>query len=73
VISRGKLQQIGAPLEIYNRPANVFVAGFLGNPSMNLIAATAEAGRGVHPAFSLALDHVRPGRVTVGQRSEDMR
>ena len=73
VLSKGELQQIGPPLEIYNRPANVFVAGFLGNPSMNLVAAQAEAGRVVHPAFSLALDHVAPGKVTVGQRPEDMR
>ena len=33
VMSDGRLQQVGPPLEIYNRPANVFVAGFLGNPA----------------------------------------
>src|SRR5262249_385489 len=53
VMSQGRLQQVGPPLEIYNRPQNVFVAGFVGNPSMNLIAATADPSRIVHPAFSL--------------------
>jgi multiple sugar transport system ATP-binding protein len=73
VLSQGKLQQVGAPLEIYNHPVNVFVAGFLGSPSMNLIAATMDAGRIEHPAFSFALDRVRPGNITIGQRPEDMR
>jgi multiple sugar transport system ATP-binding protein len=73
VMSKGRLQQVGAPLDIYNRPANVFVAGFLGNPSMNLISVNAEAGRLVHAAFSLPADAVRPGRVVVGQRPEDMK
>jgi multiple sugar transport system ATP-binding protein len=73
VLSKGRLQQVGAPLDIYNHPINVFVAGFLGNPPMNLISAVAEAGRVVHPAFSLALDRLPPGPVVVGQRPEDMR
>jgi len=37
VMHRGRLQQIAAPQEIYDRPANTFVAGFIGNPAMNLI------------------------------------
>ncbi len=73
VMSQGRLQQVGQPLEIYNRPQNVFVAGFLGNPSMNLIAVIADPGRIVHPAFSLAVDHAGRGKVTLGQRPEDMR
>ena len=73
VMSQGRLQQVGQPLEIYNRPKNVFVAGFLGNPSMNLIAAIADPGRIVHPAFSLAVDQAGRGKVTLGQRPEDMR
>ena len=36
MMNEGMLQQVGAPAEIYNRPANIFVAGFIGNPSMNL-------------------------------------
>ena len=36
VLNLGKLQQVGAPTELYDRPANVFVAGFIGSPSMNI-------------------------------------
>ena len=38
VLERGVVQQIDAPMRIYERPANLFVAGFLGNPAMNLLA-----------------------------------
>ena len=37
VMNKGLIQQIGTPTEIYDRPANLFVAGFIGNPAMNLI------------------------------------
>ena len=37
VMEEGRIQQIGTPMEIYNSPANLFVAGFIGNPSMNLL------------------------------------
>ena len=37
VINQGKVEQIGAPLEIYERPCNLFVAGFIGSPAMNFI------------------------------------
>lgn len=37
VLSGGRIEQVGAPLELYDRPANQFVAGFIGSPSMNFI------------------------------------
>lgn len=37
VLDEGRIQQVGTPMEIYNRPANRFVAGFIGSPSMNLL------------------------------------
>jgi multiple sugar transport system ATP-binding protein len=37
VMNAGRVEQVGAPLELYDRPANLFVAGFLGSPSMNFI------------------------------------
>ena len=37
VLEAGRIQQLGTPAEIYNHPANLFVAGFIGNPSMNCI------------------------------------
>ncbi|MCA0050122.1 ABC transporter ATP-binding protein [Mesorhizobium sp. B283B1A] len=38
VMDRGRIQQVGAPLELYDRPANKFVAGFLGSPSMSFVS-----------------------------------
>ncbi len=37
VMSDGIVQQVGSPLDLYNRPANRFVAGFIGSPAMNFI------------------------------------
>ncbi|SCB25149.1 ABC transporter ATP-binding protein [Rhizobium multihospitium] len=39
VLNAGAIEQIGSPMELYNRPANVFVAGFIGSPQMNFIPA----------------------------------
>jgi multiple sugar transport system ATP-binding protein len=39
VLNKGRIEQIGSPMELYNRPANLFVAGFIGSPMMNFIAA----------------------------------
>ncbi len=38
VLNAGKIEQVGTPLELYNRPINQFVAGFIGSPRMNFIA-----------------------------------
>ncbi|GGL78029.1 ABC transporter ATP-binding protein [Wenxinia marina] len=43
VMNGGNVEQIGTPLELYDNPANTFVAGFIGSPSMNLIEGTATA------------------------------
>ena len=40
VLRAGRVEQVGAPLDLYNNPANVFVAGFIGSPRMNLLDAT---------------------------------
>ncbi|WP_374626196.1 ABC transporter ATP-binding protein [Devosia sp.] len=42
VLNAGVVQQIGSPLELYHRPANIFVAGFIGSPKMNFLKATIE-------------------------------
>jgi multiple sugar transport system ATP-binding protein len=39
VMNGGRIEQVGAPLELYHRPANLFVAGFIGNPRMNFLSA----------------------------------
>ncbi|MCH4542600.1 ABC transporter ATP-binding protein [Ochrobactrum sp. POC9] len=44
VMNQGKIQQIGAPLDLYDRPANKFVASFIGSPSMSFIPGTVTGG-----------------------------
>jgi multiple sugar transport system ATP-binding protein len=44
VMRGGIVQQVGSPTELYQRPSNLFVAGFIGSPSMNFLAATIEGG-----------------------------
>lgn len=46
VMNERRIQQVGAPMEIYSRPANVFVARFVGSPTMNLVPATLADGHG---------------------------
>jgi multiple sugar transport system ATP-binding protein len=52
VLQGGRVEQIGSPLELYDRPRNIFVAGFLGSPAMNFLEGTLEAGSG--PSLALA-------------------
>jgi multiple sugar transport system ATP-binding protein len=72
VMRAGKVQQIGAPAEVYERPANLFVAGFLGAPSMNFIEGRIDAqGRFVSEALTLDLDAAAHDRdVVLGVRPE---
>ncbi len=44
VMQAGRIEQVGAPLELFDRPANIFVAGFIGSPSMNLLKAKVQNG-----------------------------
>ena len=55
ILNDGRLQQVGAPLECYHEPNNVFVAGFLGEPSMNFYDATLRDGELVTDAFTYPL------------------
>ncbi|HRK96005.1 MAG TPA: sn-glycerol-3-phosphate ABC transporter ATP-binding protein UgpC, partial [Rhodospirillales bacterium] len=83
VMRDGRIEQVGAPLELYRRPRNLFVAGFLGTPKMNVLpAAVAAADAGglvlqVEGGFSLVLPPVRglrPGeRLHLGLRPEHLR
>lgn len=78
VLQKGMVEQVGAPLELYNRPCNAFVAGFIGSPRMNLFK-----GKAVREAGGLAINiggallnipnlpSLRDGdKVTVGIRPE---
>jgi multiple sugar transport system ATP-binding protein len=44
VMNNGNIEQVGAPLELYDRPANLFVAGFIGSPAMNILPGTTGEG-----------------------------
>ena len=46
VMRKGELQQVASPQELYDRPANLFVAGFIGSPSMNFVQGTVEQAEG---------------------------
>jgi multiple sugar transport system ATP-binding protein len=51
VLRAGRIEQVGAPLELYNRPANQFVAGFIGSPQMNFVSVKAGSDGSVAPAL----------------------
>jgi multiple sugar transport system ATP-binding protein len=83
VFNGGRIEQVGTPHELYNRPANLFVAGFLGTPKMNFIPGTVAAlaaGRvGVRVPGGAVIDVAANGgalragdQVTLGIRAEHM-
>ena len=59
VLNQGAVQQRGTPAEIYHQPANVFVAGFVGNPRMNLIDGAVDAGGARFTSHGLSIDFSR--------------
>ncbi|KAB7762875.1 ABC transporter ATP-binding protein [Xanthomonas maliensis] len=63
VLQAGRIEQVGTPLELYERPANVFVAGFIGSPRMNLLQGEVAAR---HGAVTLG---VRPEHIAVHRGS----
>lgn len=74
VLKDGKVMQIGAPMELYHEPANLFVAGFLGAPSMNFLRVEVEAVKGAEARVAnAALDPIKVktrGRdIQVGQQA----
>jgi len=81
VLQGGRVEQVGAPLDLYNRPQNVFVAGFIGSPRMNLVKTVAQDTEGglalVCAGTTLKLPPVAgiaPGdTVTFGIRPEHIR
>ncbi|MDB5377637.1 MAG: glycerol-3-phosphate transporter ATP-binding protein [Rubritepida sp.] len=82
VMNAGRAAQIATPMEIWERPADTYVAGFIGSPSMNLLHATLEAGGGaaILDAGGLRLpfaDGPRAGaagrKLTIGVRPEHLR
>jgi multiple sugar transport system ATP-binding protein len=84
VMKDGEVQQVAPPMEIYNHPANRFVAGFIGNPPMNFFPVTLETSKGrwwmKHPSFALALPETAAAQtapvagkeIVLGVRPEDL-
>jgi multiple sugar transport system ATP-binding protein len=70
VMNHGVIQQLGTPTEIYDRPANTFVASFIGSPAMNLIEG--DIVDGVFRAEGVAVPVQGKGPVTLGFRAEDV-
>ena len=71
VMNQGVVQQLGTPTEIYDRPANTFVASFIGSPAMNLIEG--EITDGTFRATGIAVPATGQGPITLGFRAEDVR
>jgi multiple sugar transport system ATP-binding protein len=60
VLNAGNIEQVGSPLDLYHHPRNLFVAGFIGSPKMNLIDGAEAAKHGAHTIG------IRPEHITVG-------
>jgi multiple sugar transport system ATP-binding protein len=84
VFNGGRIEQVGTPFELYERPANLFVAGFLGSPRMNFLdaslageegeIATVRLAGGAHVEVAAdAADAAVAARVTLGVRPEHLR
>ena len=76
VMNAGRAEQIGTPMEVYENPATIFVAGFIGSPAMNFVSGLAEAGGRIALGAAGVVRTERPrgaGReVTIGVRPEHL-
>jgi multiple sugar transport system ATP-binding protein len=77
VLKDGLLMQVGKPRDLYDQPKNVFVAGFIGSPSMNLftlgqVDGGVSFGDVVYPVSRDVLGQARDGQVVLGVRPEDL-
>jgi multiple sugar transport system ATP-binding protein len=77
VMKLGELQQVDTPLNLYDKPVNLFVAGFIGSPQMNLLEAKAVEGKAAigkyHVPVDPASERKMSGNITVGVRPEAWR
>ena len=77
VMKLGVLQQVDTPLNLYDRPANLFVAGFIGSPQMNLVEAVGKDGKAFIGGYEVPVDPTAAkkmnGRITIGVRPEAWR
>ena len=72
VMNKGMVQQVGSPTDIYDNPANTFVAGFIGSPAMNLMDGDLQNGTFTAKNVTIhGLPTAHSGPVTLGFRAED--
>ncbi|RED13144.1 ABC transporter ATP-binding protein [Pontivivens insulae] len=71
VMNKGVVQQVGTPTDIYDNPANTFVASFIGSPAMNLMSGTMSGGVFTGDNVSIAGFDAPDGPITLGYRAED--
>ena len=71
VMNNGKIQQIGSPKEIYNKPFNTFVASFIGSPPMNLIPISIRNKTSISQHLKFSKINIKDGKYTLGFRAED--
>lgn len=69
VLSAGVVEQVGSPLELYHTPKNVFVAGFIGSPKMNLISGDEAAAYGAH-TIGVRPEHIDVSAASDGQEGK---
>jgi multiple sugar transport system ATP-binding protein len=80
VLKEGVLQQIATPMQLYHKPANKFVAGFIGSPAMNFIEgvirregpSSVRTFRGIDLVIDVPLEAEAPGRVFLGVRPQHL-
>lgn len=72
VMREGRVVQLDTPKKIYSEPADLFVAGFIGSPSMNLVEGHITGGRFEAPGVSILVDMAERGNVVLGVRPEDL-
>jgi len=70
VMDEGQLQQVGPPRELYERPVNLFVAGFIGSPAMNLCNVEVNNGAASFGGVDVPVPNNGHGRLVVGVRPE---
>lgn len=75
VLRSGELQQLGSPMELYSRPANRFVAGFIGTPSMNFVEGRVEKSLFEAEGLQMELDDqgLQSGPAVLGVRPEHVK
>ena len=71
VMERGVVQQVGTPTDIYDNPANTFVASFIGSPAMNLMEGTLSSGTFSGKNVTVSGLNGPDGPITLGFRAED--